>query len=279
MIKIIVALDSLRPSKSAVSYAIDLSKSMDSHLVAVFLDDFTNSSYKSHQALRNQLTISQETYDACMQEDSQTRKEAVSHFEEMAGKEHLKYTIHHDRNISMNELISESSYADLLVIENKETMTFYAENPPTHFLKNLLKEIHCPVLVVPGEYKKISKVLFLYDGEPDSASAIKMFSYLFRTYNESQVEVLTVKSNRQDQPVLNNRLLKEYMKSHFPNTIYTTLNGLPDIEIINHLKCRYYNELIVLGSYHRGKLSRLVRPSIVEALMQELETPLFIDNN
>ena len=125
------------------------------------------------------LRFQQETYDTCIQEDNQTRKEAVLHFVEMAGKENLKYTIHHDRNISLNELISESSYADLLIIENKETMTFYAENPPTHFLKNLLQEIHCPVLVVPGEYRKINKVLFLYDGEPYSASAIKMFSYLF----------------------------------------------------------------------------------------------------
>jgi nucleotide-binding universal stress UspA family protein len=279
MIKIIVALDSLRPSKSAVSYAMDLSKGMNSHLVAVFLDDLTNSSYTSHQVLRNQLTISQETYDACMQEDNRTRKEAVSHFEEMAGKEHLKYAIHHDRNISMNELISESIYADLLIIENKETMTYYAENPPTHFLKNLLQGIHCPVLVVPGEYKKIDKVLFLHDGEPDSVSAIKMFSYLFQVYSETRVEVLTVKSNKRDQPVLNNRLLKEYMKSHFPDTIYTVLRGLPDIEIINHLKYRYENELIVIGSYHRGRISRFIRPSIAEALMQEIKTPLFIDNH
>ena len=251
MNKIIVALDSLRPSKSAVSYAIELSKSTDSHLVAVFLDDFSNTSYKSHEMLRKQFTVSQETYDTCIQEDNETRKEAVSHFEEMSGKENLKYTIHHDRNISLNELIAESNYADLLIIEKKETMTFYAENPPTHFIKNLLQEIHCPVLVVPGEYKKIDKVLFLYDGEPYSATAIKMFSYLFRVYSESRIEVLTVKSNKREQPVLNNHLLKEYMKSHFPNTIYTVLSGLPDIEIINHLKCTYQNELIVLGSYHK----------------------------
>lgn len=279
MIKIIVALDSLRPSESAVSCAMDLCKNMDAHLVAVFLDDFSNISYKSHQLLHNRLTISEDIYDECTQEDKQTRKEAVSLFAEMAGKENLDYTIHHDRNISLNELVSESSYADLLVIENKETMTFYAENPPTHFLKNLLHEIHCPVLVVPGEYKKINKVLFLYDGEPWSVTAIKMFSYLFREYGEVQAEVLTVKSIKHNQHDLNNHLLKEYMKTHFPHTVYTILNGIPDIEIINHLKYRHENELIVLGSYHRGKLSRLMRPSIVEALMQEINTPLFIDNN
>ncbi len=279
MNKIIVALDSLRPSEPAVSYAMDLCKSMDAHLVAVFLDDFSNTSYKSHQILHSQYRISEETYIASIQEDNQTREEAVSHFKEMAGNENLKYTIHHDRNISLIELISESNYADLLIIENKETMAFYAENPPTHFLKHLLQEIHCPVLVVPGEYRKINKILFLYDGEPWSATAIKMFSYLFPVYTEIQVEVLTVKSTKREQHDLNNHLLKEYMKSHFPHTIYTVLNGLADVEIINYLKCKHENELIVLGSYHRGSLSRLVRPSIVETLIQEIKTPLFIDNN
>ena len=279
MNKIIVALDSLRPSESAVSYAMDLCKTMDSHLVAAFLDDFSNTSYKSHEMLRSRLGISQEAYETCLQEDNQTRAEAVSHFEEIAGKENLKYTIHHDRNISLTELIAESNYADLLIIENKETMTFYAENPPTHFLKNLLQEIHCPVLVVPGEYRKINKVVFLYDGEPWSATAIKMFGYHFPVYTEIQAEVLTVKSTKREQHDLNNHLLKEYMKSHFPHTIYTVLNGLPDVEIIKYLKCKFENELIVLGSYHRGSLSRLVRPSIVETLIKEIKTPLFIDNN
>jgi hypothetical protein len=43
---------------------------------------------------------------------------------------------------------------------------------------------------------------------------------------------------------LNNHLLKEYMKSHFPNTVFTDLHGIPNIEIINHLKYRYESELI-----------------------------------
>jgi nucleotide-binding universal stress UspA family protein len=279
MNKIIVALDSLRLSKSAVSYAMDFSKKIDARLVAVFLDDFTNCSYKTHETLRSRYSISQEAYDICIQEDNETRKESIAQFKEMAGKNNLKYTIHHDRNISLNELVSESSYADLVVVENKETMSYYAENPPTHFMKNLLREIRCPVLIVPEEFREINKVLFLYDGEPYSLTAIRMFSYLFPVYNETQTEVLTVTSDKRVQPDLNNHLLKEYMNSHFPNTIYTVLNGLPDVEIIRHLKYLHENELIVLGSYHRGQISRIMRPSIAEALMRESKTPIFIDNN
>jgi len=279
MNKIIVALDSLRPSDPAVSYAMDLCKNMDAQLVAVFLDDFTNTSYQSHQVLRNRFTIPEEVYNECIREDNRTRREAVLHFKEIAGSENVKYTIHHDRNISLNELIAESVYADLLVIENKETMTFYAENPPTHFLKNLLREVHCPVLVVPGAYRKINKVLFLYDGEPYSSTAIKMLSYLFPVFAEIQAEVVTVKSKKRDVHDLNNRLLREYMKSHFPHTVYTVLNGLADVEVVKYLKCKYENELIVIGSYHRSRLSRMMHPSMAESLMQEVKVPLFIDNN
>ncbi|HEY4935950.1 MAG TPA: universal stress protein, partial [Puia sp.] len=226
MLKIIVAFDSLRPSKSAVLYAAEFAKSLDAHLVAVFLDDFTNRSYKSYQILHDRFSVSKETYDVCNEQDDLLRKEAVLHFEETARKENLNYTIHHDRNISLNELISESIYSDLLIIESKETMAFYAENPPTHFIKNLLEKIHCPVLIVPEEYKKTTQVLFLYDGESNSTTAIKMFSYLLPVYSDAQVEVLTVKSKKQDLKSPNNYLMKEYMKRHYPNAIYTVLNGL-----------------------------------------------------
>jgi hypothetical protein len=279
MLKINVALDSLRPSKSAVLHAVEFAKCLDAHLVAVFLDDLSNCSYKSYQTLHNKFTVSQQAYDMCQEQDSFTRIESVSYFEETARKENLKYTIHHDRNISLNELISESIYSDLLIIESNETMAFYAENPPTHFIKNLLEEIHCPVLIVPGEYRKINKVLFLYDGKPYSITALKMFSYLLPIYGDANVEVLTVKTKKRDLRGPNNRLMKEYIKRHYPNASYTVAEGLPDIEIINHIKFKYENELIVLGAYRRGKLSRMVKPSVIEVLMREIKSPLFINNN
>ena len=170
-------------------------------------------------------------------------------------------------------------YADLLVIESKETMAYYAEKIPTHFIKNLLKEIHCPVLTVPAEYKKINRVLFLYDGGPHSTHAIKMFNYLFPLFKGADMEVLTVQSKKRELRVLNNHLLKEYLKEPFPHAVYTVLKGLPDIEIINYLKGKHENEIIVLGAYDRGKLSRMLRPSIIEALMKEIKAPLFINHN
>lgn len=44
----------------------------------------------------------------------------------------------------------------------------------------------------------------------------------------------------------------------------------PDIEIVEHLKTKNQNELIVLGAYRRGIVSRWFKASIADELMQEL---------
>jgi nucleotide-binding universal stress UspA family protein len=73
--------------------------------------------------------------------------------------------------------------------------------------------------------------------------------------------------------------LKEYIKFHFPHISYTILKGLADIEIIDHLQNKHQHELIVLGAYNRGALSRWLKPSVAEALMQEIKSPIFISEN
>jgi len=280
MLKIIIAIDSLRPSKSAISYALHVAKTLNAHLVAVFLDDFSNRSYKSYQMLHNRMTISQQEYDLCNEHDEILRKNSITFFEIAAAEEKINYTIHHDRHHSLKELTEESKYADLLVINKNETFSQFAENAPTHFIRNLLRETHCPVLIVPEQYAKIAKVVFLYDGETYATEAIMKFSYLFPVFNNEPVEVMTVKPvKKSGSHVPNNHLMKEYMRRHYPDATFTVSKGLPDIEIVNHLKSKYDHALIVLGAYHRGKISRIIKPSITEVLLRELKTPLFINNN
>ena len=80
--------------------------------------------------------------------------------------------------ISLPELLHESIYADLLIIDSKETLTHYEEEVPTRFIRDLLTDVQCPVLLVPQKYKPVKKIVLLFDGEPSSVHAIKMFSYI-----------------------------------------------------------------------------------------------------
>ena len=70
--------------------------------------------------------------------DKAIRTAASKKFESACRKSLLEYTIHHDQNIAIQELKHESIYADLLIIEAKETLTHYPENLPTRFIRDLL---------------------------------------------------------------------------------------------------------------------------------------------
>ena len=102
---------------------------------------------------------------------------------------------------------------------------------------------------------------------------------MFPFLKHLDTEVLTVKNTDQTLHVPDKKLMKEFMKRHFPKATYTTLKGISESEIINHLKEEKENVLVVLGAYRRGMVSRWFRTSMADVLMKEVKMPLFIAHN
>lgn len=276
MKKIIAAIDGLKFSDSTVHYAVHLARETNAHLVGVFLDDFTYHSYKIFELVSKSGGVDEEKQKRLERADERTREESVNHFTKACREAGLNYTIHHDKSIALHELLHESIYADLLVIENKETLTHYEETIPTQFIRDLISEVQCPVLIVPKKYKPLDKLILLYDGQPSSVYAIRTFSYLFPELKYLETEVLSVKESRGNRHVPDNRLMKEFMKRHFPQAYYTVLNGYAETEIPESLKAQNNNILVVLGAYERSKVSRWFRESMADILMEQIDAPLFI---
>ncbi|HET9279621.1 MAG TPA: universal stress protein [Flavitalea sp.] len=278
MKKIIAAIDGLKYSESVTKYAIDLAKQTSSHLVGAFLEDFTYHSYREFEVIGND-RVSVETQELLEAQDKEAREESITHFRRDCQEAGVNYSIHHDRNIALRELLHESIYADLLVIDSKETLTHYKENIPTRFVRDLLSEVQCPVLIVPQTYRPINKLVFLYDGEPSSVYAIRTFSYVLPSLKQLETEVVSVKGRSQTGHFPDSRLMREFMTQHYPKADYTVLTGDPEEEIIIHLEEEERNILIVLGAYRRGMVSRWFRPSMADRLMSEVNACLFIAHN
>jgi len=278
MKKIIAAFDGLKFSESTLNYAIHLAKLTGSHIVGVFLDDITYTSYKIYDVITQEGELNQKLseYD---DKDRATRNEAVSAFEHACRIAGLNHSIHRDKNIAIQELLHESIYADLLVIDKKETLTHYEENLPTRFIRDLLTDVQCPVLIAPEKYNPVEKLVFLYDGEPSSIFAIKMYSYLFPIPEYTTAEVVSVRSMDDTLHLPDNQLMKEFMKRHFRNVQYKVLKGFPADEVIHYLKEQSQNTMVVSGAYKRGRASRWFRPSMADILMKEFKVPLFIAHN
>jgi nucleotide-binding universal stress UspA family protein len=275
MKKIIVAFDGLKYSESTRDYAVYMAKQTNTHLVGVFLDDPTYTSYKIYELITKD-GVSEDKLRKLDAKDKATRHIASANFEKACQNASLQYTVHHDHSIALPELKHESIYADLVIIDSKETLTHYTEKLPTRFIRDLLSDAQCPVLVAPQKYKPIQKVILLYDGSPSSVHAIKMFSYLLPELADGDIEVISVKPVDSTLHMPNSKLMKEFMKRHFPKAKYIVTKGFAEDEIIKQLKQTQENALVVLGAYRRGTVSRWFRESMADTLMKQVKMPLFI---
>jgi len=275
MKKIIAAFDGLKFSESTLSYAITLGEQSKCHVVGVFLNNiayYSRSPYRILAEADNNVN----TLEELEEEDAATRAKAVARFSAACSEAGLNHSVHKDKDTALLELLHESTYADLVIIDASETFNRYTEDLPTRFIRDFLAGVQCPVLLAPKFYVPIRKSVLLYDGQPSSVYAIKMFGYLLPVLNALPAEVITVKDSDDDLHLPDNRLMKEFMKRHQPNAAYTVLKGDAEEEILSRLRSEDARAIVVAGAYHRGVVSRFFRYSMADMLMREMKWPLFI---
>ncbi|CAL1518885.1 universal stress protein [Chitinophaga sp. MM2321] len=281
MQKIVAIFDGLRLSESTLHYAILIAKEQQAHLTGVFPDDFTYNSFNLYQLLK--VGTDQATIGQLEAVDKGRREAAAGIFEAACQRAGIAYSVHHNRNISLLEALEESIYADLLIVDAQETFVHDEMKPPTRFIRDLLTDIQCPVLIVPPQilapavFSDISNIVFLYDGEPSSVYAIKMYGYLLPFLQKLPTTVLSV--NPMGNHLANKQLVMDFIKRHFPHAGYKVMEGVPEEEIVNYLLEQAQGALIVLGAYRRSMVSRWFRESMADVLMERLSAPLFIAHN
>lgn len=279
MKKIIAAFDGLDFSNSTLNYTLFMAKYCNAHIVGIFLDDVNYHSYSLREVIAEGGGITDNRIKELNTSDTVVRDNAVVLFEDACQQAGLNYSVHRDRNVAVQELLHESIYADLLIVDSKETFTRFEEQRPTQFIRELLTDVQCPVLLVPQKYQPVEKILMLYDGEPSSVFAAKTFSYLFPALKHLSTSVLVVKTEKQTLHLPDNRLMKEFLKRHFPKAEIDVLKGEVEETILTTLQQQNEEVLVVLGAYRRSRVSRWFKQSMADVLMINVKFPLFIAHN
>lgn len=277
MEKIIVAIDGLNYKPSVAEFAISFTLRMHSHLVGIFLHDATYHSYKIYDTDTGRL-MSTEDIEKGEARDQQLRKEAIQQFKDACMLHKIPHTVREDKGTALPELIRESLYADLLIINSGEQFNQYPTSRPSTFIRELLEAVQCPVILAPDEAYPVHKAVLLYDGSPASVYAIRRFCDQAPKYTTTPfaVEVLSVKKPGESLHLKDNKLIREYLKRHFPKAVFTAVNGDVRLKIPALLKKDDPGTIIVLGAYQRGMISRWFRPSMADVLLSTLSLPLFI---
>ncbi|HTS43616.1 MAG TPA: universal stress protein [Puia sp.] len=273
MKKIIAAFDGLRFSKSTMQYAAHLAQLSDAHLVGVFLSEATRLSYAVYATIAKQSFTGKNIFDEIDRSDAVAIKESMDTFESECRGLKISYTLHRDKKNAIHELIHETVFADLLVIDAWETFSYLENRLPGWFIRNILHDAQCPVLVVPKKFQPVKKLIFLYNGTPSAVHAIKMFNYIFPEMNTLEAELLCAKEDNLHLP--DNKLLKEWTKSHYNNLEYKVMKG-KEREIVTILTNEDPGSLVIAGAYDRSYLSMWFHESLADLLLRETRVPIFI---
>src|SRR4051794_31749858 len=96
----------------------------------------------------------------------------------MCRKNQIQYRVHETYyGPAPAELRKETRFADALIIGSEG---FYSqEGTLSDYLKEVLQEAECPVLVVPENYNFPESNILAYDASASSVYAMRQFAYLF----------------------------------------------------------------------------------------------------
>jgi hypothetical protein len=265
MRKIIAAFDGSNVSVSTIDFTIYLAKTMSAMVSGVFLADMLP---EGSRLIKVGESIDKNQPDV-------PRSDKVTSLEHHCRTAHVPYVAQHDYYIAIDELVYESIYADLVVI-NIADLHHYSHLYPKTFISQLFAEVQCPLFIAPTHYSPLQKVILLYDGSPSATHAIKMFQLLHEGMGSVETEVLTVREPIGDTHYSNTRLMKEFIKRQYPSANYIGLNGAPAEAIGEYLKKQKDDVLVVMGSTQHNIVQGWFRPGLASSLIQDIKLPLYV---
>jgi nucleotide-binding universal stress UspA family protein len=269
MEKIMLALDAHQLNMGTVDFACYIARLTRSKLTGVFLEGVAPDDYgympgsgdASYEDGGKDLT------------EQQVMK-AIEHFRESCICRETSNLIHRDRGMPLSEVMEESRFADLIILDPATSFRRADRGIPSGFVKDVLEGAECPVLVAPYSFDAVEEIILTYDGTESSVYAIKQFAHLFPSLADRNVTVVSVRDG-EGVSLEQQFKIKEWLKTHYPQVEFVVLNGSPSDELFGYLIDKK-DAIVVMGAYGRAMFSRFFKPSQARLVMKSVNLPVFI---
>ena len=279
MEKILLALDAQNISTPAIEFACYLARLTNSRLTGIFLEDVLSDERPAFQGFH---TVAEMQSFAAVAPELTASREAgteqnIKLFKQSCECRGITAHVHRDRGIPVQEIIEESRFADLLVVDAETSFARRKESIPAKFVKDVLADAECPVIIAPYSFHPIDEVVFAYNGSASSVFAIKQFAYLFPEWRQKKATIINVKEK--DEPAIESQYrMKEWLQQHFANTELKVLTGDATDQLFGYLIDKK-DAMVVIGAYGRSMLSRFFKPSHAHLIVKTVNLPIFITHH
>jgi nucleotide-binding universal stress UspA family protein len=275
MEKILIAIDSHDLDPKTVRFACHIAKLTGSKLFAVFLQDGRAARKMAFQALTQPIAVAQETLlEAAVEEaGSQTLLEKnMLQFKALATGEGVRCHLYLDKGIPVKDLITETLFADLLILD-ANTFSDIAGEPPSGFVKDIIHNAACPVIIAPENFNGIDNIVFCYDGGRSSLYAMKQFAHLFPRLATQRAKVIDW--NAQSTSSIDQARIITWLKTHFAGVDWLAVRQDEVAPLVSFLREKG-DDFIVMGAYGKGLLSSFFPDDPQLGITRTTPLPLFI---
>lgn len=275
MKKIIAAIDALQFAPGQVATFKYFAKEAQSPLTVICLDDIVSELTPAGVMYLGGYAYNYEQITAESRAALEFRRDNnLKQLRELYDDGNVEIKVRETAGMPAEKVIEESRFADLLLINNSTSFATLYDTDPPRFVKDLLADAECPVMVLPEVMPAIKQVVFSYNGSYSSMYAIKQFTQLFPGYSDMPVKVVYVAENNNHNIPWEPKL-REYMDLHYDTVEYAILNGEPATEFLALLIDR--NDCIVTyGAYGRSGVSRFFHRSDADNILRTVNIPVFI---
>ncbi len=276
MEKILLAINPENININAIEFTSYLAKLTHSKITAIFLEKNQGSEVpvlKTAFGGAYVETILESDLPKSKKIDNQCEQN-VRLFENACMNRGVTCCIHRDKGVPVEEVILESRFADMLIVDVEMSFRERAEGLPTAFVKEVLARSECPVVIAPFSFNDVDEIVFAYDGSPSSVFAIKQFTYLLPELSDKKITILQVDED-DDLPTINNTKIRELLRMHYGGIGFHFLHGKASDELFSYL-INKKNIFLVMGAFGRSMLSGFFKHSTAELVIKTVNLPVFI---
>jgi nucleotide-binding universal stress UspA family protein len=270
MKKIILAFDGTHFSEGAFEFARQLNEINPVLITGIFLPQAEIASLWSYAD-----GVGGPYIPLIESDETDLVQKNVQHFKKLCEGNGIDYRVHEDNfDFVLPELKKETNYADLLILGSEMFYKNMGTDSPNDYLRDVLQDLKCPVLLVPEKFEFPENVILSYDGSDDSIYAIKQFAYVLNELiNKETTLVYLSQDKKEDFP--NKIQMEELVARHFGNLTLLKLDIHPK-EFFTEWLIQQKSSLVVSGSYGRSGLSQIFKKSFIKELISSHRLPVFI---
>ncbi|MBO9562659.1 MAG: universal stress protein [Niastella sp.] len=279
MEKILIALDGGSPGKDTLSFGIYLSRLTHSAITGIFLENQPEAERPVVKNLYDGTYLGWEVDENSPEWQAKMEKitRNIDQFRTYYNNHDIVTRVHRDEGMPVKELVTETRYADLLLLDPETSFRDEFEKLPTSFVEEMLTQAECPVIIAPASFLGIEEIVFTWDGSQSAVFAIKQFTYLFPQLKDKKA-IIVQAGEAAERNYADKEKLQEWLEAHYVQINWEQLTGEVGTALFGYLLNKK-KVFIVLGAYGRSQVSRFFRHSHAEKILKTITQPIFITHS